>query len=203
VRGYRVEPGEVEIALLARPGVTGAAVIAREQALVGYVVTDDSVTVPELRADLAARLPAHLVPSVLVRLERLPLTANGKLDHRALPAVDSRAVLGADQSSHFLPPRTDAEELIAEVWTDVLGLDKAGALDDFFDLGGHSLLATRVVARIAATTELAVPLRTLFTHRTLAAFAAAVEDLLVADLEAMSDEAAERLLSTERNRSSA
>ncbi|WP_331766596.1 amino acid adenylation domain-containing protein [Embleya sp. NBC_00896] len=195
VRGYRVEPGEVEAALLARPGVLQAAVIAREEALVGYVVTADDVPIPELRADLAARLPAHLVPSTLVRLDRLPLTPNGKLDHRALPTPDRRT----EQTHGYLAPRTAAEELVAEVWIDVLGLDKAGALDDFFELGGHSLLATRVVARIAAATDLAVPLRTLFTHRTLAAFAAAVEDLLVADLEALDDETAEHLLASERN----
>ncbi|WP_331771258.1 amino acid adenylation domain-containing protein (plasmid) [Embleya sp. NBC_00888] len=196
VRGHRVEPGEVEAALLARPGVVQAAVVAREQALVGYVVTTADLSVPELRADLAGRLPAHLVPDALVRLDRLPLTPNGKLDHRALPAPDRRA----DQAHGYLAPRTAAEELVAEIWIEVLGLDKAGALDDFFDLGGHSLLATRVVARIAATADLTVPLRTLFTHRTLAGFAAAVEDLLVADLEALDDDTAERLLTGERNR---
>ncbi|MFF7246966.1 amino acid adenylation domain-containing protein [Embleya sp. NPDC008237] len=196
VRGHRVEPGEVEAALLARPGVRQAAVIARDEALVGYVVTDADLTVPELRTELAGRLPAHLVPDALVRLDRLPLTPNGKLDHRALPAPDRRA----EQTHAYLAPRTAAEELIAEIWIDVLGLDKAGALDDFFELGGHSLLATRVVARIAATADLSVPLRTLFTHRTLAGFAAAVEDLLVADLEALDEDTAEQELSRERNR---
>ncbi|MGC0419983.1 amino acid adenylation domain-containing protein [Embleya sp. AB8] len=196
VRGYRVEPGEVEAALLGRPGVQQAAVVARDQALVGYVVTTADLSVPELRAELAGRLPAHLVPDTLVRLDRLPLTANGKLDHRALPVPDRRA----EQPAGYLAPRTTAEELIAEIWTDVLGLDKVGVLDDFFELGGHSLLATRVTARIAGTADLVVPLRTLFTHRTLAAFAAAVEDLLVADLEALDDETAEQLLSAERNR---
>ncbi|MFE2871237.1 amino acid adenylation domain-containing protein [Embleya sp. NPDC059259] len=196
VRGHRVEPGEVEAALLARPGVLQAAVIARDEALVGYVVTDADLTVPQLRTDLAGRLPAHLVPDALVRLDRLPLTPNGKLDHRALPAPDRRA----EQTHGYLAPRTAAEELIAEIWIDVLGLDKAGVLDDFFELGGHSLLATRVVARIAATADLNVPLRTLFTHRTLAGFAAAVEDLLVADLEALDDDTAEQQLSRERNR---
>ncbi|WP_020557519.1 non-ribosomal peptide synthetase [Embleya scabrispora] len=196
VRGHRIEPSEVEAALSARPGVRQAAVIARDEALVGYVVTDADLTVPELRAELAGRLPAYLVPDALVRLDRLPLTSNGKLDHRALPAPDRRA----GQAHGYLAPRTAAEELVAEIWIDVLGLDKAGALDDFFELGGHSLLATRVVARIAATADLTVPLRTLFTHRTLAGFAAAVEDLLVADLEALDDDTAEQQLFRERNR---
>ncbi|MFE3206135.1 amino acid adenylation domain-containing protein [Embleya sp. NPDC059237] len=197
VRGYRIEPGEVEVALLAHPGVLQAAVVARDEALVGYVVTTADLSVPELRADLASRLPTHLLPGALVRLDRLPLTPNGKLDHRALPAPDRRA----EQTHGYLAPRTDAEELVAEIWIDVLGLDKAGVLDDFFELGGHSLLATRVVARIAAATDLVVPLRTLFTHRTLAGFAAAVEELLVADLAALDDDTAEQLLSAERNRS--
>ncbi|MFD9500495.1 amino acid adenylation domain-containing protein [Streptomyces sp. NPDC060035] len=199
VRGFRVEPGEVEAALLGLPGVGQAVVVAREDALVGYVVL-----VPEteargagaqpspvqLRSALAAVLPAHLVPNSLVLLDALPLTPNGKLDRRALPAPEQRP----DLRSGYVAPRTDAEELVAEVWAEVLGLDRVGALDDFFDLGGHSLLATRVVARIRAAAGLAVPLRVLFAHRTAEAFAVAVEDLLLAEIEALSDEDAEQLL---------
>ncbi|MFD8728290.1 amino acid adenylation domain-containing protein [Streptomyces sp. NPDC059611] len=201
VRGFRVEPGEVEAALLALEGVGGAAVIAREQALVAYVVAaSDAVgqARPELspaglRAALAARLPAHLVPNALMVLPALPLTPNGKLDRRALPAPDRRPDLGGG----YVAPRTDAEELVAEVWAEVLGLDRVGAADDFFELGGHSLLATRVVARIRAATEVTVPLRTLFVHRTTEAFALAVEELLLAEIEALTDEDAGRLLAAE------
>ncbi|MFE6868132.1 amino acid adenylation domain-containing protein [Kitasatospora sp. NPDC057692] len=198
VRGYRVEPGEVESALLARPGVGQAAVLARADRLLGYVVPDTSPGAPvpdpaALRADLAAALPAHLVPNAVLVLAALPLTPNGKLDHRALPDPDTRPELRAG----YLAPRTEAEELVAEVWQDVLGLDRVGVHDDFFDLGGHSLLATRVVARIRAAADLAVPLRTLFTHRTVAAFADAVEAALVAELDALSDDAAEELLAAQ------
>ncbi|WP_253208408.1 phosphopantetheine-binding protein [Streptomyces sp. YPW6] len=126
-------------------------------------------------------------------LDALPLTPNGKVDRPALPAPERRPDLGPG----YVAPRTDAEALVGEVWTEVLGLDRAGALDDFFDLGGHSLLATRVVARIRAAAGVAVPLRTLFAHRTVEAFAAAVEDLLLAEIEALTDEDAERLLAAE------
>ncbi|MFB7473598.1 amino acid adenylation domain-containing protein [Kitasatospora sp. NPDC056184] len=198
VRGYRVEPGEVESALLARPGVGQAAVLARADRLLGYVVPDAAPGSPApdpaaLRAALAAALPAHLVPNAVLVLDALPLTPNGKLDHRALPDPDTRPELRAA----YLAPRTEAEELVAEVWQDVLGLDRVGVHDDFFDLGGHSLLATRVVARIRAAADLAVPLRTLFTHRTVAAFADAVEAALVAELDALSDDAAEELLAAQ------
>ncbi len=230
VRGYRVEPGEVETALLALEGVGGAAVIVREDALVAYVVpasgpgperaVPDAVApgpaksgsapgaagpcpaapqeAPALspagvRAALGARLPAYLVPNSVVVLDALPLTPNGKLDRRALPAPDRRPDLGGG----YVAPRTDAEELVAEVWAEVLGLDRVGALDDFFDLGGHSLLATRVLARIRAAADLVVPLRTLFVHRTAEAFALAVEELLLAEIEALTDEDAGRLLAAE------
>ncbi|MGA6174805.1 amino acid adenylation domain-containing protein [Streptomyces sp. NPDC012600] len=211
VRGFRVEPGEVEAALLALEGVGRAVVTVRDEALVAYVVaasaaagetgrelspgeTGRELSPAGLRAALAARLPAHLVPNSVVVLDTFPLTPNGKLDRRALPAPDQRPDLRAE----YVAPRTDAEELVAEVWAEVLGLDRVGALDDFFDLGGHSLLATRVVARIRAAAELTVPLRTLFVHRTAEAFALAVEDLLLAEIEALTDEDAGRLLATER-----
>lgn len=243
VRGYRVEPGEVENALMRQPGVAEAVVVARADALVGYVVpvtppggphapgaglppradarsagsaapagsagayagaaqggpaaVADAVPGSEvldpsaLRAALAASLPAHLVPNAVLVLERLPLTPNGKLDRAALPAPDQRPAL----REAYVAPRTEAEELVADIWREVLGIDRVGAMDDFFDLGGHSLLATRVVARIRATAELTVPLRTLFTHRTAAAFAEAVEAALVAEIDALSDDEAASLLS--------
>ncbi|WP_406207780.1 amino acid adenylation domain-containing protein [Kitasatospora sp. NBC_01560] len=196
VRGFRVEPGETESALLALPGVGQAVVTVRGDALVGYVVPAAGGPAPEpeaLRTGLAATLPAHLVPNVLLLLEALPLTPNGKLDRRALPAPESRPELRAA----YLAPRTEAEELVAEVWQEVLGRDRVGALDDFFDLGGHSLLATRVVARIRSAVDLAVPLRTLFTHRTVAAFADAVEAALVAELDELSEDAVEELLAAQ------
>ncbi|MEV4510909.1 amino acid adenylation domain-containing protein [Dactylosporangium sp. NPDC049525] len=187
VRGYRIEPGEVTAALLALPGVGQAAVVARADALIGYVVPAH-LDPAALRQALAGTLPAHLVPNAIVTLDALPLTVNGKLDKAALPDPEVRSATG------WVAPRTDAEDLVAGVWAEVLGVEKVGALDDFFDLGGHSLLATRMVARIRAAVDLTVPIRTLFTHRTVAGFAAAVEALLVAEIEAMSEETAQHLL---------
>jgi acyl carrier protein len=143
---------------------------------------------------VAATLPAHLVPSSVVVLDRLPLTRTGKLDRRALPAPERAAA--ADRP--YTAPETAAEELVARVWTEVLGLDRVGADDDFFALGGHSLLATRVVVRLGATLGLDVPLRALFAAPTVASFAEAVEDVLAADIDAMSDADAERLLAEGR-----
>ncbi|MGW0605838.1 amino acid adenylation domain-containing protein [Streptomyces sp. NPDC002640] len=196
VRGFRVEPGETESALLALDGVGQAVVTVREDALVGHVVAAAGRPAPDpdaLRAALAATLPPHQVPGVLLVLDALPLTPNGKLDRRALP--DPRSL--ARSRPAYEAPRTEAEELVAEVWQEVLGVERVGVLDDFFDLGGHSLLATRVVARIRATADLAVPLRTLFTHRTVAAFADAVEAALVAELAELSEETAEELLAAQ------
>jgi amino acid adenylation domain-containing protein len=191
VRGYRIEPGEVTAALLALPGVGQAAVLARGDALFGYVVPA-GLDPAALRQALAETLPAHLVPTAIVALDALPLTVNGKLDRAALPDPEVRSVAG------WVAPRTDAEDLVAGVWAEVLGVEKVGALDDFFDLGGHSLLATRMVARIRAAVDLTVPIRTLFTHRTVAGFAAAVEALLIAEIEAMSEETAQHMLTEEQ-----
>ncbi|MGY0234388.1 amino acid adenylation domain-containing protein [Longispora urticae] len=183
VRGYRIELGEIESRLLGHPGVGGAVAAVRDGALVGYVVGDAPHA--DLRAHLAATLPGHMVPTAFVTLDRLPLTRNGKLDRRALPAPAPPAPGRA--------PATAAEDLVAGIWAEVLGLAHIGADDDFFALGGHSLLAVRVVARLRAA-ELDVPVRTLFAHPTVAGLAAEVEALIVAQLEALSDEEAELLL---------
>ncbi|MFE5792220.1 amino acid adenylation domain-containing protein [Streptomyces sp. NPDC056503] len=196
VRGYRVEPGEVEAALLALPGVARAAVTARGDVLVAHVVPAPGGPVPDadsLGGGLAAVLPPHAVPHAFVLLDALPLTPNGKLDRAALPAPDAGA---APRAAH-VPPRTEAEELVADVWGEVLGVDGIGAHDDFFALGGHSLLATRVVARLRAAVDLAVPLRALFTHRTVAAFAEAVEAALAAEIDTLSEAAAVELLAAQ------
>ncbi|WP_406388069.1 amino acid adenylation domain-containing protein [Streptomyces sp. NBC_00887] len=196
VRGFRIEPGEVESALGALPGVAEAVVSARQDRLVAHVVAAPGAPAPDparLRAELSTVLPPHLVPDAWVVLDRLPLTPNGKVDRAALP--DPGAV--SPVRAVHVPPRTEAEELVADVWREVLGTGPVGADDDFFDLGGHSLLATRVVARIRAAVDLAVPLRTLFTHRTVAAFAEAVEAALTAEIDALSDTAAEELLAAQ------
>jgi amino acid adenylation domain-containing protein len=179
VRGIRVEPGEVEAMMLAHPGVGQAAVLAHDGALIGYF-TGDAVP-EELTGYLHRVLPSYLVPDLVARLENLPLTANGKVDRQAL------AVPVRQAGAEHVAPRTDAEVLIAEVWQEVLGREKVGAFDDFFALGGHSLLAVRVGARIRAAIDLDIPIRLMFTHRSVATLAVAVEELLMAELADLSD----------------
>ncbi|WP_280498184.1 non-ribosomal peptide synthetase, partial [Nocardia farcinica] len=175
VRGFRIELGEIEAAVLAQPGIAQAAVIVREdqpgdQRIVAYVVAEPGVT-PDLdavRSGAAEQLPSYMVPSALVRLEWIPLTVNGKLDRRALPAP-------AVQAKAFRAPVTPVQETVAAVFAEVLDVPRVGVDDDFFELGGNSLIATRVAARIGAALGTTVPVRTLFEASTVEALAARVE----------------------------
>ncbi|MGV9268005.1 amino acid adenylation domain-containing protein [Kitasatospora sp. NPDC003701] len=191
LRGYRIEPAEIEAALTGHPEVArSAAVVLAGRRLVAYAVPAPGAEPPPaaLREHLVRSLPGYLVPDTVVLLDRLPLTLNGKLDTAALPAPDPTT------TAEYLPPRTDAEQLVTELWQEVLGLPRVGALDDFFALGGDSLLVTRVVARIRAGVGLEVPIRDAFELSTAAALAARIEDLLVAEIEALTEEeAADRL----------
>ncbi|MFI7144148.1 amino acid adenylation domain-containing protein [Nonomuraea sp. NPDC050022] len=187
VRGFRIEPGEVEHCLRTHPDVRQAAVVARDGELVAYVVGETA----DLADHVAGRLPPYMVPTHWVVLDALPLTANGKLDRGALP--DPGRAAGTDAT----PPRSDAEELVADVWAEVLGADKVGAFDDFFALGGHSLLAIRVAARLRAIAGVELPIRTLFARRTVAELARAVEEALVAEVAGLSDEQALSMLDPE------
>ncbi|HEU0053713.1 MAG TPA: amino acid adenylation domain-containing protein, partial [Longimicrobium sp.] len=174
VRGMRIEPQEIEAALLADPAVREAVVVARRNAagsdvLAAYVVAAlGGVAVDALRDGLRRRLPAHLVPGAIVALDALPLTANGKVDRRALPDPESAG------GGAYVPPFTPAEIEMAGVWREVLGVERVGAGDDFFALGGHSLLAVRLVARVRERFGREVPLAELFRSPTLSAFAEAV-----------------------------
>ncbi|WP_063762393.1 non-ribosomal peptide synthetase [Streptomyces sp. NRRL F-5123] len=193
IHGRRVEPGEIEGALAAHPGVARAAVVVRDGTrLVGYAVPRAGAVLEPaaLRDHLAVRLPAFMVPAVFAVLETLPLTANGKLDRPALPDPGP----GASGSREYLAPRTDAELLVAGIWQEVLGVEKAGALDHFFELGGDSLLVTRVAARIRAAAGLDVQVRDVFDEPTLAGLAARVEELLIAEIDALSESEATRQL---------
>ncbi len=174
VRGFRIELGEVEAALAAEPGVVAAVVVAREEAagsrsLVGYVVLAEGIEVPAVQASLARRLPAYMLPAAWVKLAALPLTANGKVDRRALPAPERGAA-----AAGYVAPADAVEELVAAVWSEVLGVERVGAEDDFFALGGHSLLATQVISRLRAALGVELPLRALFEGPTVAQLAAAV-----------------------------
>ncbi|MFJ5885576.1 amino acid adenylation domain-containing protein [Kitasatospora cineracea] len=174
LRGFRIEPAEVENALLARPGVRDVRVLVREDVpgnprLVAYVVPEPGARVegPALARALGRVLPAYTVPGAFVLLDALPLNANGKVDRRALPAPPLPAAGGG-------APRTPYEELLAGLFADVLGVPAVGVEDDFFALGGHSLLATRLVARVRAATGAELGLREVFAHPTVAALAAAL-----------------------------
>src|SRR5262249_5048641 len=127
----------------------------------------------ELRAHLRARLPEYMIPSSFVELDVLPLNANGKVDRRALAARDAREAEGEAR----IAPRTAVEEVVAGFWTEVLGRERVGVEDDFFDLGGHSLLAAQVVSRVGSTFQVKLPLRRLFDQPTVAGLAAAVAEM--------------------------
>ena len=182
IRGYRIELGEIETVLNQHPGVKETVVVARardsseEEELVGYIVPNqDSVaSASDLRSLLRQKLPDYMIPSAFVFLNELPLTPNGKVDRSQLPTPDdSRPSL--DQG--FVEPRSEIEELVAQVWREVLKAEKIGVYDNFFDLGGHSLLATRVVARLRTNFSIDLPLRKLFESPTVAALAEHIDFL--------------------------
>ncbi len=172
VRGFRVEPGEIEAALRQQAGVREAVVSLREAAadravLTAHLVGDEALDPAKLRSALESRLPAHMIPEAFMILDRLPLTPNGKLDRAALPLPESDA--GRSSATIELEePRTPQEEILAAIWTDLLGLERVGVGDHFFELGGHSLLAIRVVARIRAALDVELPVRALFETPVLA-----------------------------------
>ena len=182
IRGFRIELGEIEAALDQHPGVREAVVLAREddpgdKRLVAYVVLGEPrPTGVELRASLKERLPDYMVPAAFVVLEALPLTANGKIDRRALPAPEAQAAA----TREYVVPRGPVEETLAAVFAGVLRLpqDRVGAHDGFFELGGHSLLATQAVTRIRAALGVELPLRAIFEAPTLSDLAARLDTAL-------------------------
>jgi len=171
IRGFRIELGEIEVVLASHPAVRECVVVAREGALAGYVVLDRSDAKTTLAAWLRDRLPEYMVPAAFVVLEALPLSPNGKVDRKALPAPEpGRAEVA------FVAPSDPVEELLAGLWAERLGIERIGVHDNVFDLGGHSLMATQVRTRIADLLSVDLPLRKLFESPTIARLAQAVRE---------------------------
>jgi AMP-binding enzyme/AMP-binding enzyme C-terminal domain/Phosphopantetheine attachment site len=201
IRGFRIELGEIESAIADFPGVRQTVVVAREDApgdkrLVAYLVAaePEKFRSAELREWLKQRLPPYMVPVAIVALPALPLTNNGKIDRKALPSPEQASAAATGQ---FAAPRTQTEKAMATIWEQVLGIEKVGVHDNFFDLGGHSLLALRVIARLSATSGIDLPIHVFFADTTAAGVAAALEALLAAELDHLSEDEAFRLVSEE------
>jgi amino acid adenylation domain-containing protein len=192
VRGFRIEPGEIESALGAHPQVRAAAVAVDEDRLAAWVVSEgEPPTVTELRRFLADRLPEHMIPAVFVTLEALPLTPSGKVDRRALPKPEGdRPRL----EKEYVPPASEVEDALVAIWAEALGVERVGVLDNFFELGGHSLLATQVVARIRENLQVDLPLIALFQLPTVEQLAVAVEEAILDKLEALEDAEVQALM---------
>ncbi|HEU4594169.1 MAG TPA: amino acid adenylation domain-containing protein, partial [Pyrinomonadaceae bacterium] len=182
MRGFRIEPGEVEAVLSLHPQVLECVVVAREDApgerrLVAYVVAAPGavLTPAELRGFGKAKLPEYMIPSAFVLLDELPLNANGKVDRRALPPPEQD---GAFDPDGYAAPRTPVEEMLADLWAEVLGVKRPGIRDNFFALGGHSLLATQLVSRLRDIFGIELALRKLFEGPTVEELAQCVESQL-------------------------
>ena len=178
IRGFRVELGEIESVLAQNPAVREVVVLAREDTvgdrrLVAYVVSarGRELTVSELRASLAEQLPDYMVPSAFVIMDELPLTPSKKIDRSALPAPDTER---PELSQAFMAPRTQVEKVLAEIWAEVLGLEKVGIQDNFFELGGHSILSIQLMNRVREALLADLPLRTLFQTPTIAGLATSI-----------------------------
>ncbi|MCW5317886.1 amino acid adenylation domain-containing protein [Nostoc sp. KVJ3] len=194
IRGFRIELGEIEAALSQHQDVQTSVVIVREdipgdKRLVSYIVLQpeqtctersrSTPTISELRSFLKEKLPEYMVPSAIVILESLPLTSNGKIDRRALPAPEPSSTL----SDKYAAPRNPIEEILALIWQQVLKIELVGRHDNFFTLGGHSLLATQLVSRVRSSLKVELPLRSLFAAPTIAELAQLIQQLQQQDLE--------------------
>ncbi|HEX2081548.1 MAG TPA: condensation domain-containing protein, partial [Longimicrobium sp.] len=183
VRGFRIELGEIEARLAEHPAVREAVVLVREDApgdrrLVAYVVGDPAAGADVLRAHLSERLPEYMVPAAFVPLERFPLTPSGKVDRRALPAPEGDAFARRG----YEEPVDATEQALAEIWAEVLRVERVGRGDSFFELGGHSLLAVQVISRVRQVLQVDVALGELFTRPVLRDFAGRLETAARAEL---------------------
>ncbi|MFJ8663640.1 amino acid adenylation domain-containing protein [Streptomyces sp. NPDC093795] len=193
IRGFRVELGEIENALADCPGVARAAVAVVDtpsgaEQLVGHLLPEDPAAPPgpeDVRAKLAGVLPAYMVPTVLLPIDALPLTPNGKVDRRALPVPDWSRL----SEDRYEAPEGVTEEALAGVWAGILGLERVGAHDNFFEIGGDSVRGIQVIGAVEAAFGVRMPTRSLFAHQTLRAFAEVVEEAVLAELGDLEDPA--------------
>ena len=199
VRGFRIELGEIEAALTQHPSVAQAILTTHQDAsesssLAAYIITADQdapPTINDLRAHLGQGLPDYMIPSAFIFLDAYPLTPNGKIDRKALP-TPGRDQLTNEQA--FVAPSTPFEEILADVWEDVLQLNPIGIHDNFFNLGGHSLLATQVISRVRDRFEIDLLVRALFEAPTIAQLGLRVEQILLAEIDALDEDEASQLL---------
>ena len=178
IRGYRIELGEIEAQLGRMASVREAVVVAKAdssavQQLCAYVVATRELAAGELRRDLAEQLPGYMIPTYFVQLERMPLTPNGKIDRKALPAPEGIIPAAVE----YAAPRTHIEAHLARIWQEVLGLERVGVYDNFFEIGGHSLRATAMVSRLHKEMQINVPLRHIFRFPTIELLAQAIADM--------------------------
>jgi len=216
LRGYRIELGEIESILTQHQQIQQAIVLLTEnhpghECLVAYLVATSTANlcIDDLRDHLKNQLPDYMIPSAFVCLDQLPLMANGKIDRKALPRPSDERLVTAQT---YIAPRTPIEELLCQIWQDVLSVDKVGVNDNFFDLGGHSLLGTMVMSRVASLFGIDFPLLFLFELPTIANLAQSIENHLIdqfhpdelseaiAELDDLSDNDVEQLLSIEAGR---
>jgi amino acid adenylation domain-containing protein len=195
VRGHRIELGEIEAVLSAHERVSEAVVLVHEERLAAYVVTEAEPA--ELHEYLQERLPEYMIPTAWVNLDALPLTTNGKVDRKALPALGLAQTAAAET---YVAPRTPMEEMLASIWSELLRVERIGIHDNFFAIGGHSLVATQVITRVRSVFNIELPIRRLFEAPTIAGLAVAVvqeqasqvEDdemaQIIAELEYLSDD---------------
>jgi hypothetical protein len=207
VRGYRVELGEVRERMNEHPDIRDSVVVitgkGAEAVLVGYYVSREELEVGRLRVWLRDRLLEETIPNVFVRLKKMPLTVNGKINYAALPSPESTR---PKMAQCYVAPRTHTEEILAGIYAEVLNLQRVGVLDNFFEMGGHSLLATQVIARLRVNFQIEVPLRNIFEQPTVAGLAAIVIEAqaaqadsaelarMLAELNQLTEDEAESLL---------
>jgi acyl carrier protein len=197
IRGVRIELGEIENALAKHPAIEAAVVAAKDdrtggKQLVGYYVRrpeSDKVTSAQLRDYLQRSLPAQMIPPICVELQKLPLTPNGKIDRKNLPDPGD---LERDTTREYVAPRTPFETMLAEIWRDVLHIDRVGITDNFLQLGGHSLLAIQVVSRVCSQFGVEISAGQFFEHPTIENFAVLLVEQLMKAQKGNAPQVAER-----------